>query len=159
MNPKKILALIAAIVGCNLAGGLGSLFTAPAIPTWYATLNKPFFNPPSWIFAPVWTLLFTLMGISLFLIINQPLRNQEFRLAIKLFLAQLVLNVLWSVIFFGNQNPGLAFAEIILLIILVMLTIVQFYPLSKKASYLLLPYFVWILFASILSYTIWQLNS
>lgn len=143
--------LIFAIILCQAAGIIGSLFTFSAIPTWYATLTKPSFNPPSWIFGPVWTLLYTLMGISLYLVWkNKP--------AVKLFVWQLIANSLWSIIFFGMKNIGLALVEIIVLLALVLATIMKFYKINKTAAYLLIPYFLWGSFATLLTYSIWILN-
>lgn len=143
--------LIFAIVICQAAGVVGSLFTLSAIPTWYATLVKPSFNPPSWLFGPVWTVLYTLMGISLYLV----WKNKS---AVKLFILQLVANGLWSIIFFGMKNIQLALIEIIVLLILVLATIKKFYKINKIAAYLLIPYLLWGGFASLLTYSLWVLN-
>ena len=122
-NPLK---LIISIFSPLLAGFIGSYFTSPNIPTWYASLNKPFFNPPSWLFGPVWTLLYILMGISLYQIWISQKSKQKTK-AIKLFLIQLVLNSLWSILFFGLQNPFLAFIEIIFLWFLILALIILFF--------------------------------
>lgn len=149
--------LIISIFAPLLAGFLGSYFTTPNIPTWYAGINKPFFNPPSWIFAPVWTTLYLLMGIAFYLIWNSE-KGEEKSKAIKLFLIQLILNSLWSIFFFGLQIPWLAFAEIIILWIFIFLTIKSFTQINKNASYLLYPYLAWVSFASILNFSIAILN-
>ncbi len=143
--------LIFAIVLCQVAGIIGSLFTFSAIPTWYASLIKPSFNPPSWFFGPVWTVLYTLMGISLYLV----WKNKS---AVKLFVWQLIANSLWSIIFFGMKNIQLALIEIIVLLILVLATIVKFYKINIVAACLLVPYFLWGSFATLLTYSIWILN-
>lgn len=143
--------LIFAIILCQAAGIVGSLFTFSAIPTWYASLVKPSFNPPSWLFGPVWTVLYTLMGISLYLV----WKNKS---AVKLFILQLVANSLWSIIFFGMKNIQLALIEIIVLLILVLATIKKFYRINKIAAYLLIPYLFWGGFASLLTYSLWILN-
>jgi benzodiazapine receptor len=151
---KKIFKLIFSILICQLAGFLGSLATTPAIPDWYAKLNKPSFNPPNWIFAPVWTTLFLLMGIALFLILNQK-KNKK---AKTIFFIQLILNTLWSFLFFGLHSPLLAFLEIIILWTAILLTMIQFYKLQKWAGILLLPYLLWVSFAAILNFSIWRIN-
>lgn len=151
---NKWIKLIVAILICQLAGVIGSFFTMPSIPTWYAGLNKPSFSPPNWVFAPVWVTLFTLMGISLYLIWNKGFK----RLPITLFSIQLALNVAWSVIFFGLQSMFYAFIEIIILWISILITILSFYKVSKKAALLLLPYIVWVTIAMTLNYYVWILN-
>jgi benzodiazapine receptor len=153
---KKFILLLSSILLCLSAGFLGSIFTAPSIPTWYAALNKPAFNPPSWIFAPVWTFLYILMGISLYLILVNKKKNKK--LAIKLFLAQLILNSLWSILFFGAHSLYLAFLEIILLWLTIFATIYEFRKIEPNAAWLLIPYLIWVTFASYLNFTIWQLN-
>jgi len=158
MSLANFLKLIAAIVITNLAGLIGSLFTMSAIPTWYAALNKPAFNPPSWVFGPVWTALYILMGVAAFLVWRQGLAKREVRWALVVFIIQLILNALWSIIFFGWHNPGLAFLEIIFLWLAIILTIVLFSRISRPAAYLLLPYILWVSFAGFLNYTLWQLN-
>ncbi|RJR28983.1 tryptophan-rich sensory protein [Candidatus Microgenomates bacterium] len=148
--------LVLAIALCQLAGIVGSVFTFQAIPTWYATLNKPFFSPPNWVFGPVWTALYTLMGVSLYLIwTNKSKLKKE---ALSVFYAQLIINSLWSMLFFGLKNPALAFIVILLLWVLIAATIVKFYKFSKLASYLLIPYLLWVGFASVLNLAIVLLN-
>ncbi len=152
------LKLIISIVFVQLAGIIGSFFTAPAIPAWYNNLIKPSIAPPSWVFAPVWTTLFLLMGISFFLIWKMGLNKKEVRIALIVFIIQLSLNVLWSVIFFGYRNPGLAFIEIIFLWIAIVINIFVFYRLSKLSAWLLIPYLLWVSFASYLNFSFWQVN-
>lgn len=154
----KFLKLVSSIVICFLAGGLGSIFTVSAIPTWYAHLNKPFFSPPNWIFGPVWTTLYVLMGISLYLIWIRGFKTKKVRDAIVLFIIQLILNAIWSPVFFGYKNLLLAFVIIIAMIFYVVKTILAFSKIDKKASYLLYPYLAWISFASILNFSVWFLN-
>jgi len=164
MNTKKFLQLIGFIVLAQTAGIIGSVFTSPNIPTWYATLVKPALNPPSWVFGPVWTTLFVLMGIAAFLVFSAckkelPMSEKiKIRIAMGLFVFQLVLNTLWSILFFGMQNPAGAFVEIILLWLAIAATIIAFYRVSKPAAYLLLPYIAWVSFAAYLNYSIWMLN-
>lgn len=153
-NPFK---LIIAILVAEAAGGIGAIFTTAAIPTWYVTLSKPALNPPNWVFGPVWTTLFVLMGIAAFLIWKQGIDKEKVREALKIFLGQLSLNILWSFIFFGLHNPGLAFLEIIFLWLAILATILSFHKISRAAAYLLIPYILWVSFASYLNFAIWLL--
>jgi tryptophan-rich sensory protein len=137
---------------------LGTVFTTPAIPTQYAALNKPFFNPPNWIFGPVWAILFISMAISAYLILRKGMRNRRVILAMSLFSLQLLLNLGWSFIFFGRHNLPLAFTEIILLWLFILLTLIYFYRLSKAAGWLLVPYLLWVSFAAVLNFAFWRLN-
>lgn len=149
---NKFLKLLLSIIICEGAGLIGSIFTFNSVNTWYVNLNKPFFNPPSWIFAPVWTILYLLMGVSLYLVWGTKKVN------LKWFWIQLALNSLWSIIFFGFKNPMFAFVEIILLWLAITLTIRNFWKYNKIASWLLLPYLLWVTFASILNLSIVLLN-
>ncbi|MBI2405804.1 tryptophan-rich sensory protein [Candidatus Microgenomates bacterium] len=152
----KIPQLLLSIGVCLGAGFIGSFFTVSAIPTWYATLNKPIFSPPNWVFAPVWTTLYILMGISLYFVwVSKSKIKQK---VLTLFFIQLGLNALWSILFFGLKNPTLAFIEIVALWITIFLTIKYFYPISKLAAYLLVPYILWVSFASVLNVAIVLLN-
>ena len=154
----KILRLVVSVLVCQAAGVVGSLFTSPSIPTWYASLQKPNFNPPNWIFAPVWTILFLLMGISLYLVWSKGLRIKKVKTAVFIFAIQLILNMLWSFLFFGLQSPLYAFIEIVILWLAILLTITSFYKISKIAGYLLLPYILWVSFAAVLNFSILILN-
>ncbi|MFA6995067.1 MAG: TspO/MBR family protein [Patescibacteria group bacterium] len=158
MKLQNFLKLLAAIFISLLAGAIGSLFTIPAISTWYATLAKPAFNPPNWVFAPVWTLLFILMGVSAFLIWREGLNNKNVRTALVLFIFQLIANIFWPMIFFGIHNTGLAFIEIISLWCAILATILAFYEISRISAYLLIPYIIWVTFAGFLNYSIWRLE-
>jgi len=149
--------LVASLIICQLAGFVGSLFTAPAIPGWYASLEKPSFNPPNWLFSPVWIFLFVLMGITLY-ILWQNMAKREARIALIFFFVQLGLNVLWSVLFFGLNSPVLAFVEIILLWIFILLTMIKASRVSRAAVFLLLPYILWVSFAAVLNFFLWRLN-
>lgn len=155
---RKVLGVLGSILLVNIIGSIGAVFTSPAIPNWYSTLNRPSFTPPSWVFAPAWTLLFTLMGISLFLIWEKSIEAKESKIALLVFGIQLFFNVIWSILFFGLRAPGYAFAEILVLWIIILLNIVLFYKISKKAGLLLVPYICWVSFAAILNYSIWVLN-
>lgn len=143
---------------CQMAGIIGSIFTTPAIPTWYANINKPSFRPPNWVFAPVWTTLFLLMGIALFLVLRKGLKNKNVKIAFLFFIFHLVLNTLWSVLFFGLKSPFAAFVEIIFLWASILISIILFSQISRIAGYLLIPYLLWVSFASVLNFSIWQLN-
>lgn len=158
MRINSFFKLIVAIVVSELAGIVGSFFTASSIPIWYVTLIKPEFAPPNWVFAPVWTILFLLMGIATFLVWNKGLERKDVRIALGTFGSQLILNTLWSIIFFGQQSPGLALLEIALLWLAILATIIAFYKISRPAAYLLIPYILWVSFASYLNYSIWMLN-
>lgn len=143
---------------CQLAGFVGSLFTTPSIPTWYAAIQKPSFNPPNWIFGPVWTTLFVLMGVAAFIVWNKGLDKKGVKAALLLFIIQLVLNMLWSYLFFALHSPLYAFVEIIILWLAILLTMLKFFPISHAAGYLLLPYILWVSFAAVLNFTIFRLN-
>lgn len=137
---------------------MGSVFTTSAIPTWYATLNKPSFAPPNWVFAPVWTTLYILMGVALYLGLSGKGKGER-KKAVRIFALQLILNVLWSLLFFGMRNPTLALIDIVALWIAIFLTIKSFSKINKWAGYLLVPYFLWVSFASFLNLFIVILNS
>jgi benzodiazapine receptor len=154
----EVLILFSSIIICQMAGIIGSIFTTPAIPNWYANINKPTFRPPNWVFAPVWTTLFLLMGIALFLVLRKGLNEKDIKIAIAVFAFQLVLNTLWSVLFFGLESPFAAFVEIVFLWVAILASIILFFRISKIAAYLLIPYILWVSFASILNFAIWRLN-
>ncbi len=157
MKFSDILKLVTSVILCQIAGFLGSLFTTPAIPTWYRTLNKPFFTPPNWIFSPVWISLFILMGISLFFVWRRP-DHPQFKPALIFFFAQLILNILWSVTFFGLTSPLLGLMDIVLLWIAILFTVLNFFKVSKFAGVLLTPYLLWVSFATLLNFSMWILN-
>lgn len=158
MTKKDLFKLILCLIICQLAGFVGSLFTSPSISSWYAYLNKPYFNPPNWVFSPVWISLFVIMGISLFLVWQKTLRSPEVRVALLWFAVQLVLNMLWSIIFFGLKSPLFAFVEIIFLWIAILITIIKFFRVSGLAGVLLISYILWVSFAAVLNFSIWNLN-
>jgi len=157
---NKTVVLISAILICELAGVIGSLFTYQSIQDWYNTgkLNKPAFSPPNWLFAPVWVTLYLLMGISAYLIWEKGIKKKKVRDSLMVFGAQLVLNALWSVLFFGLRCPLCGFIEIILLWVAMVLTILKFYKISRAAAALLIPYILWVTFAMILNFYVWNLN-
>jgi benzodiazapine receptor len=155
---KDILKLVTSIVLCQLAGFIGSVFTTPTIPTWYKTLNKPFFTPPNWIFSPVWISLFILMGISLFFVWRRA-NHPQFKPALIFFFVQLILNVLWSVAFFGLRSPLLGLIDIVLLWGTVLLKIQHCMKISSVAGLLLLPYMIWVSFSVALNFSLWIRNT
>jgi benzodiazapine receptor len=155
---RRVIVFIISIIGSFAAGAIGSLATAPNIPSWYAALNKPPLNPPNWIFGPVWSVLYVLIGIALALIILEPSKRSK-KKAYFWFGLQLVLNALWSLVFFGLHSPWLGVAVIIALIISIAMTIREFYQIKKYSAWLLVPYLVWVCFATYLTIGIALLNS
>jgi len=164
MNKKYILALIFFLFITFLAAFLGNFFTVSSIPTWYASLNKPSFSPPNWLFGPAWTVLYVLMAVSAFLIWSSYAKatdgqaKKEIKTALTFYFIQLVFNALWSVIFFGLKNPAWAFFEILILWILILIITLKFYKIRKVAGFLFIPYILWVSFATILNFAVWQLN-
>jgi len=154
MDFKKLLF---ALIICQLAGLLGSFFNSFSIDTWYPTLIKPNITPPGWVFGVVWTILFIIMGISLYLVLMNK-ENKQYGMALYVFYFQLILNVFWSFFFFTLQNPLMAFIEILILLIVIFLNIIVFYKVNKVSAYLLIPYFLWVIFATILNYFFIVLN-
>jgi translocator protein len=151
-----LLKCTIAVVICLAAGALGSLATDTG--SWYQQLNKPSFNPPSWVFGPVWTLLYICMGIAAGLVWNLPKGDKTKRIALLFFWAQLVLNALWSFSFFGAQNPQLGLVNIVLLLLVLASTVYFFFKLHETAGWLLVPYLAWVGFASLLNLQIVRLN-
>ena len=149
---------IISIIGCEFVGVIATPFTLRAIPTWYVNLNKPFFSPPNWIFGPVWTTLYFLMGVSVFLIWKKGLKRKETKRALLFFLSQLFLNFIWSLLFFGLHSLLLGLLDILLLIISLVITMTAFYKISRTAAYLLVAYFLWVSFAVILNFSLVVLN-
>jgi len=158
MKINNTFKLVIAIVICELAGIIGSVFTTGSIVGWYAGIVKPTFNPPAWVFGPVWTTLFVLMGIAAFLVWRKGLEHRNVKIALSIFIGQLVLNTLWSIIFFGLHSPGGALVEIVFLWLAIVATIITFAKVSKPAAWLLVPYILWVSFAMYLNFTIWTLN-
>ncbi len=154
---KKTYKLIISLLIPQLAGGLGSVFTAISVKDWYLTLEKPAINPPAWVFGPVWTMLFLLMGYALYLVwIDESGKRRT--LAYLVFGIQMILNILWSIIFFGLHSPGGALFEMIFLWLAILATIIAFAKISRLAAWLLAPYILWVSFAGYLNYSIWILN-
>ena len=148
--------LIAIVIICNLLGALGAIWTS-SDSSWYKNLKKPSFNPPSWVFGPVWTLLFTLMGIALYLVWVSPSSKIKL-IALTLFGIQFLFNIAWSYLFFGMNKPLFSFIEILFLLAFIFATGFYFFKVDKIAGYLLIPYFLWVGFASFLNYSLWRLN-
>jgi translocator protein len=156
---KNWIKLVISIVLPQLAGLAGALFTQTGESSWFQTLAKPDWNPPSWLFGPVWTTLYILMGIAFYLVWKSDKDERIKKPAMTMWVVQLIFNAAWSFIFFGAQEMGLAFAEIIILWLLILVTIFLFARVNKTAAWLLVPYISWVSFAAILNYTIWQLNT
>lgn len=155
---KKALRILVFVLVCLLAGFIGSIFTTPSIPGWYAGLTKPSFNPPNWIFAPVWTTLYVLMGLSAFLVYEKGPKKRDVGTALAIFAVQLVLNALWSIIFFGAHLILGAAVLIVILWAMIVITIGLFSRISRAAAYLLVPYILWVSFATVLNISLYVLN-
>jgi tryptophan-rich sensory protein len=156
---NKNVKILLCVTTCIGVGYLSGMATQSSVTTWFPTLIKPSFNPPSWVFAPVWSLLYTIMGVAAGLVWNRIDHEQEaVKKALLFFVIQLALNALWSILFFGIRNPFLAFIEIILLWLMIYETYVQFGKIDKIAGYLFIPYILWVSFAAVLNGSIWWLN-
>lgn len=155
MNWLKFLASVAA---CQLAGLLGTLFTMKAIPTWYAGLQKPSFTPPNWLFGPMWISLYLLMAVAAYLVWQKGLAAKGVRAALTVFLFQLLLNALWSPVFFGLRSPLAGAVIIVMLWLAILATIIAFAKISPPAAWLLVPYILWVSLASALNISIYFLN-
>ena len=171
---KSPVLLVISILLSHLAGIIGSIGTVSSVDTWYTTLVKPSFNPPGWIFGPVWLILYTLMGIALYLVwlqIQKPTgilawfkyklqrkKRERIQSAVVFFLIHLVINALWSLVFFGMKELGSALLVIILLWIMILVLVKEFFAIDKRAGFLLLPYLAWVSFATLLNYSILMLN-
>ena len=151
------LALALFLAATFLVAGISTLFTVPSIPTWYAQLTKPSFNPPNEVFGPAWTLLYFLMAIAAWLVWKQPISQLRSQ-ALLLFWVQLGLNFAWSLLFFRAHLIAFALVDILLLWVMIALTGIRFFRLKKSAGWMFLPYFAWVSFASILNLAIWRLN-
>jgi translocator protein len=150
-------SLLPFVVICFAAAGMGFVFTRTSVKTWYPELRRPEWTPPDWLFGPVWTVLYLMMALSAWLVWRAA-DSPATRFALLLFAIQLALNILWSAVFFGLRRIGPAYAEILLLWMMIIATTVAFLPLSMLAAWLLLPYVAWVAFASYLNFRIWQLN-
>lgn len=159
MKAIDIFKLFVCIGVCELAGLAGSLVTRRAIPTWYASLQKPSFRPPDWVFGPVWTILYLLMGIAVFLVLTKGFSQPAVRSAVVAFIVQLVLNAAWSFLFFGLRSPLLGLIDILLLWAAIVVTMYLFWGVSRPAAVLMVPYILWVSFAAVLNFSIWRRNS
>ena len=158
MEKGDLIKLSVSILVCIGAAVVGSFFTTPAIPTWYAALQKPSFNPPNWLFGPVWTALYLMMAVAAFLVWRQGLDKVAVKLALGLFGVQLMLNTAWSLLFFGLRSPLLGLIDIGLLWLAIAGTLAAFLKVSTAAGLLLCPYLAWVSFAALLNFSLWRLN-
>ena len=155
---KNIIRFILAIALPLTIGAVAGFFTSQSVKGWYSTVNKPSFNPPDWVFAPVWTLLYIMMGIAFYIIWNKDTAKLLKRKAMLFYFAQLILNFTWSLVFFYAEKPGLALVNILLLCCMIAATIYWFSKISTTATRLLIPYILWVSFATVLNFAIWKLN-
>ena len=155
---NQVIKCAVAILIPLIVGGISGFFTTQSVQGWYATVNKPWFNPPNWIFGPVWTTLYIMMGVAFFLIWKSEADIDLKKQAMLFYFVQLALNFCWSLIFFYAQQPGWAFLEIIVMWGMILSTIIWFGKISSPAAWLLVPYIFWVSFAAILNYSIWRLN-
>lgn len=154
----NFFALIISIAITLGVGVLGSMLTVPSVGTWYTTINKPSFNPPNWLFAPVWTSIFVLIGISAYLVWERRASIAHFPRTVAIYAIQLVLNVMWSFLFFYVHSIGMALFEIIVLLIVIIINARVFYKINKAAGLLFIPYILWVSFATFLTFSIFNLN-
>lgn len=159
LNLKEFIKLVVSIIIVFIAGAIGNFATMSEITTWYAALAKPSWTPPNWLFGPVWTTLYILMGIALYLVWSKGLERKDVKIAIGVFAVQLILNTLWSIIFFGSHSLFGGLVTIIILWIAILANIIVFYRISKPAGLLLIPYIVWVSIASYLNYSVYLLNT
>ena len=157
-SSRSLGLLVLCIAIPLIVGIIGSFFTMPEVGGWYAGLQKPSFNPPAWIFGPVWTLLYILMGISLWLVIRNGISSRPVQQAVALFSVQLSLNLAWSVLFFGMHLIAVAFIEVLILLVFIVATMFAFRKINPFAGWLFIPYLCWTAFASVLTGTLWLLN-
>ena len=155
---NNVVKLIVAVAAPVMIGGLSGFATARGVSTWYPTLVKPSFNPPAWVFGPVWTVLYLMMGVAAYLVWRQGIDADGVRVALAVFVIQLALNGLWSILFFGMHSPGWALVEIVVLWFAIGMTIRLFWDVAPAAGALLLPYWAWVSFATILNASLWWLN-
>lgn len=154
----QAIKLLLSVVICFLPGFIGARINAKAIPEWYVYLRKPSFAPPNWVFAPAWTALYLLMAISLFLVWRKGLSAPGVKVALTVFVIQLLINGIWTPLFFGLRSPGAGLIAIIALWIAILFTIIRFLGVSRMAGLLLLPYLAWVSYASLLNFWIYRLN-
>lgn len=157
MKLSNIVTIVICIMIPLMVGGISGFATVTGVDSWYSTINKPSFNPPNWIFGPVWTFLYILMGVSLYLIWKSPASDAK-NIALYVFAIQLLLNFAWSFLFFYFQRPGLALIEIFLLWATILFMIITYYKIDRIAAYIQIPYLLWVSFASLLNGAVWVLN-
>lgn len=155
---SSFVKLVIAITIPVLIGGASGFFTVSGVESWYQTIQKPSWNPPNWVFGPVWTTLYVMMGIALWLVWKEDTSKELKLIAGILFAAQLTLNFFWSFIFFKLEQPGFAFLEILFMWVAILATIFAFAQVNKRAAWLLVPYISWVSFAAMLNFTIWRMN-
>lgn len=155
---KRLIRILIAVGVCLLAGAIGSFATQTSVNTWYTTIQKPLFNPPNWLFAPVWTILFLLMGVSAGMVWNKGFYHKWVKTALYHFGFQLLLNIAWSLVFFGLNEIFGALLIVLALLVVLIFTFKWFKVVNKMAAYMLIPYIFWVVFASVLNFSIWQLN-
>jgi len=158
MKVGQAVKALVFVITCELVGVLGSVFSIRAIPTWYATLTKPWFTPPSWLFGPVWIILYAMMGIAAYLVWESKGHKKLMPFAKSAFCWQLSFNLCWSIFFFGYESLGKGLIDIVAMWVTLLITIVLFYRISKKAALILVPYIVWVSIATALNFCLWRLN-
>ena len=159
MQGKQIGKLLGLVVSTEAVGVLGAVWTAQSVKTWYPTLNKPSFRPPNWVFGPVWTTLYAMMAVAMFTVSERREADPAVLRAAKiLWGVQLLLNLLWSYLFFGRRSPLAGLVEIVMLWVAIVATIVAFAKVSRGAALLMVPYLLWVSFASFLTFEIWRRN-
>ncbi len=154
---KKVFTFLVCLAIPLAVVGISGFATSTGLDSWYSTLNKPSFNPPGWLFAPVWTTLYALMGIGLYLIYTSP-KSEERNNALRIFSIQLALNFIWSFLFFYFEKPGLALIEIVMMWVSILMMIFYFRKVNTIARNIQIPYLLWVSFASVLNASIWWLN-
>jgi tryptophan-rich sensory protein len=157
-NASQWIGLACAVAACFATAAIASLYTTPAIPVWYASLRKPAWTPPAWLFAPVWTLLYLMMSVAVWLVWRERGFGAGAVLPLTLFAVQLILNAIWSIIFFGRRRPDLALVEIFFLWAAIFATMLSFWRVSRPAAWLMWPYLLWVTLAGFLNLSIWKLN-
>jgi len=158
LHSDEIVKLVTSVVICLIPGFAGSMINAKAIPTWYSFINRPSFAPPNWVFAPVWTALYVMIGVALFLVWRKGTGHPGVKAAIVAFAVQLVLNGIWTPVFFGLKSLPGGLVVIILMWIAILITIIRFFPISRSAGILLIPYLAWVSFATVLNAGFYSLN-
>jgi tryptophan-rich sensory protein len=158
MRTKKLILAMLSVILCEIAGALGSIAVLRSVTTWYVLLNKPGFAPPNWVFGPVWLILYALIGLSAYMVWEKGKRKRYTRPTLNMFSEQLALNGIWPILFFGMRSTLYGLIDIILLWFAIIVTMVKFYKISKKAAALFFPYLLWVTFAMVLNFYIWRLN-